>query len=268
VASRTADARQLQYETNLNLAECYNNIGKSNLAYIYQDTAIQFRDSIFKVAALNTKAFYNVKTDLAKVASEMESLKQKEKKQRISFIFFILLLSLAIVFTLIVYKLQHSKNKVLRELVKKNLEIIEDERKLSANLQQQIPIKKATRKTAENEKSESLYFNLTCWLEAEKRFAQKDLSLELVARELNTNREYLSRAINDKQIRFNDLINKYRVQEAIQILTDTSNKNGQFKLSYISSKVGFNSNSAFIDAFKKQTGLNPAEFRKNITIPE
>jgi len=259
---------QLQYEANLNLAKCYNDLQISNLAYLYQDTAIQFRDSVFKEAALSNKAFYDTKTDLAKVASEMDALKHKEKRQRISFILIFSLLSIITTFTLIVYKLQHSKNKVLRELVKKNLEIIEDERKLSASLQNQIPIKKNSRKVTESDKNQALYNCLTDWLETEKRYTQNDLSLELVAKELNTNRDYLSRAINDQEIRFNDLINKYRVQEAIQILSDSTKNNGQLKLSYISSVVGFNSNSAFIDAFKKQTGLNPAEFRKNITSPE
>jgi len=252
---------ELQFDANRNLALCYNNIGMNNLAYLYQDSAIQFRDRIFKEAALSTKAFYDTRADLAKAATEMESFKQKEKKQRITFVIFIFLLSFTIVFTLVVYKLQHSKNKVLRELVKKNLEIIEDERKLSASLRHQIPIKKTIRKSIENEKSETLYVNLICFLETNKRFTQNDLSLELIAKELNTNRDYLSRAINDKKLKFNDLINKYRVKEAIKIMTETGTKKSQLKLSYICDMVGYNSNSAFIDAFKKQTGMNPAQFR-------
>jgi AraC-like DNA-binding protein len=247
----------LQYDANLNLAKCYNSIGNTKLAYLYQDSAIQYRDSIFKEAALSTKAFYDTQKDLMKITSDMESLKQKEKKQRTAFLIFIFLLTLVIVFTLVVYTLQHSKNRVLKELVKKNLEIIEDDRKLSANLHHQIPLKKNTRKPAENDKLESLYNSLICFLETDKRFIQKDLTIEIIAKELNTNRDYLSKSINENQIKFNDLINKYRVQEAIKIMTN----NSQLKLSFVSDMVGFNSNSVFIDAFKKQTGMNPAQFR-------
>jgi len=153
-------------------------------------------------------------------------------------------------------------------LVRKNLKIIDEERKLSLTLQQQISTKKTTRKSTDTEKSDLLYTKLISWLENEKRFTQSDLTLESVARELSSNREYLSKAINDQNIRFTDLINKYRVQEAIRILTDSGTKNTQYKLSYIAFKVGFNSNSSFIDAFKKQTGLNPAEFRKNLYASE
>jgi AraC-like DNA-binding protein/tetratricopeptide (TPR) repeat protein len=260
--------KQLQFDANNNLAQCYKILKMDRLAYYYLDTAILNLDSAFHEASQTTKAFYETKADLVKVASKMEHLKQQQKKQHIMYLSVIMVLIILITLAFIIYRLQHSKNDFLKELVKKNVEIIEEERRFSMTLQQQILPRKTIRKSGDNEKSETLFNQLTCWLETEKRFTQADLSLELVAKELNTNREYLSRAINDQNIHFNDLINKYRVQEAIQILTDSGKKNAHFKLSYIANKVGFNSNSAFIDAFKKKTGLNPAEFRKNLYASE
>jgi len=260
--------KQMQYEANNHLALCYKDLGMVKQAYCYMDTSVQYLDSAFKASSLTTKALYETKVDLVKTSSEMETLRQLEMKKRIILISIILALTILIVLGLIIYRLQRSRNVVLKELVKKNLKIIDEERKHTIILQNQISTKKTTRKSSDTEKSELLYNKLIYWLENEKRYIQSDLSLESIAKELTTNREYLSKAINDQNIRFHDLINKYRVEEAIQILTDTGKTNTQFKLSYIAYKVGFNSNSAFIDAFKKQTGLNPAEFRKNLYASE
>jgi len=260
--------KQMQFEANYNLAQCYRDLNMDKPAYCYMDTSVQYLDSAFKAASLTTKALYETKVDLVKASSDMENLKRLEKGNHIILVSTILALLALIVFGHIIYWLQQSRNKVLKELVRKNLKIIDEERKLSLTLQQQISTKKTTRKSTDTEKSDLLYTKLISWLENEKRFTQSDLTLESVARELSSNREYLSKAINDQNIRFTDLINKYRVQEAIRILTDSGTKNTQYKLSYIAFKVGFNSNSSFIDAFKKQTGLNPAEFRKNLYASE
>lgn len=260
--------KQMLYETNNNLAQCYKDLKMDKQAFCYLDTSVQYLDSAFRKASLTTKALYETKVDLVKAASEMKFVKQQEKKERIFLYSVILVLAILIVLGMIIYRLQKSRNTVLKALVRKNLEIIREERKNFSPVQQHVSVRTNIRNTPDSKKSGLLYNKLTGWLETDNRFTQSDLSLELVAKELNTNREYLSRAINDRNIRFNDLINKYRVQEAIRILTDSNKRNSQFKLSYISSKVGFNSNSAFIDAFKKQTGLNPAEFRKNINATE
>lgn len=262
--ARKSQLKQMKYEANYNVAQCYKDLNMDNQAYSYLDTSVHYLDSAFRASSLTTKALYETKVDLVKASSDMETFKQQEKKHRIILISIILLLTILIAFGYIIYKLQQSRNDVLKELVKKNIEIIEEERKFSSNLQQQISTKRNVRKCNDTEKSDLLFNQLINWLETNLRFTQSDLSLELVAKELNTNREYLSKAINDQNIRFNDLINKYRIQEAIKILTYTGINKTQYKLSYIANKVGFNSNSAFIDAFKKQTGLNPAEFRKNL----
>lgn len=267
LASRSA-LKQMQYEANNNLAQCYRDLKMDKLAYCYLDTSVQYLDSAFRKASLTTKELYDTKVDLVKASSDVKYIRQQEKKQRIILGSIILVLTILIVFGLIIYRLQQSRNKVLKALVKKNLEIIKEERKNQASSQHHLSSRATSRTNTDTEKSELLFARLTSWLETDNKFTQSDLSLEMIAKELNTNREYLSRSINDRKIRFNDLINKYRVEEAIRILAESNKRNSQFKLSYISSKVGFNSNSAFIDAFKKQTGLNPAEFRKNMTATE
>jgi AraC-like DNA-binding protein len=226
-----------------------------------------FLDSAYNSVSKTTKVYYETKSDLVNASFDMERLKEKERKQRNIYLTVILGLILLISFTLIIYSQQQSKNRVLKALVKKNLQIIEDERKRNQSIANN-KTKKAGRAISTYEKSDLLYSNLLTWLEKDKQFKRKDLNIELIAKELNTNREYLSRSINEQNIRFNDLINKYRVEEAMQIFSDHSNKLNRYNLSVIASEVGFNSNSVFIEAFRKHTGMNPTQFRENANSTE
>jgi AraC-like DNA-binding protein len=262
------DFHLIKYETFDELAEDYRLTNSSDRAFRMLDTARMHIDSAYNTVSKTTKDFYETKSKLVDLSNNMERLKEKERKHRNVYLTIIVGLTALFIFAFIIYRLQHSKTKVLKVLVEKNLQIIEDERKLHASLQQQADNRKPARRNNDQEKHDFLYINLQSWLETNKQFARKDLSLELVAKELNTNREYLSRAISEQNIRFNDLINKYRVQEAIQILSDKNNRSSRYSLSAIASEVGFNSNSVFIDAFRKQTGMNPAQFRNNLNSTE
>jgi AraC-like DNA-binding protein len=161
-----------------------------------------------------------------------------------------------------------SRNQVLKSLVKKNLQLIDDERKLNEALHIQLSTKKLTRKSTDEDKDLLLYNELTDWLMQGKQFLRKDLTADSVARELGTNRDYLSRAISSQQLHFNELINKYRIEEAAKILSNKCDKRNRYNLNIIASDVGFKSMSVFIEAFRKQTGLNPAQFRSTACSEE
>jgi len=254
---------KLRYTIYRQLAESYLTPQGKSLSYMYLDSATQWLDNAFTSSAKASESFYNAKTDLIKAGIKMEKMQQQEKMNQNIFIFITLSLLAVTLFSFVVYRLQHSKNKVLQELVNKNLKILEDERALRSLLKTSSENKKINRKSTEPEKSELLYQSLINWLENDKKFRRNDLSLETVSKELNSNREYLSRSINNKEIRFTDLINKYRIEEAIEILSNPQNIKSRYTLSNISTEVGFNSDSVFIDAFKKQTGITPNQFRVN-----
>ena len=55
---------------------------------------------------------------------------------------------------------------------------------------------------------------------------------------------------------------EFHVKEAIRLLSDKNAKVGS--LDMIASLTGFNNRISFHRAFKKITGLSPAEFRKNV----
>jgi len=73
----------------------------------------------------------------------------------------------------------------------------------------------------------------------------------------------VSQVINEKLGKsFFELLASYRIEEAKTILSDAKKNN--LTIEEISEMVGYNSKTAFNNAFKKLTGKTPSEFRKSI----
>lgn len=82
------------------------------------------------------------------------------------------------------------------------------------------------------------------------------MSIAIPARELSV---LINQNLNQH---FYDFINSYRIENAMQILKDTSkNKVTILEILY---EIGFNTKSSFNTAFKKHTGNTPTEFRNNL----
>jgi len=96
----------------------------------------------------------------------------------------------------------------------------------------------------------------------EKRYYMKTSpSLPDLAKKINTSPNYLSQVINEKlNFTFLELINKYRIDEAKEMILDENLNDTIEGIGYL---VGFNSKSTFHSAFKKFTGQTPSEFKKS-----
>jgi AraC-like DNA-binding protein len=96
-------------------------------------------------------------------------------------------------------------------------------------------------------------------MNGEKIFCDEDLSIKRVADMLSIQPSQFSLYLNHRLgINFSTYINRYRVEEAIDMMKDDRRRS----LLSIAFAVGFNSKSVFYDAFTKQTGLSPAKYRK------
>jgi AraC-like DNA-binding protein len=134
------------------------------------------------------------------------------------------------------------------ELIKKDKELQEIKKK-----------EKYATSLLSDETNSLLYDNLLKLVEQEKMYMNNKLTIEDVAKKLNTNRTYLSQIINEKtNSNFNNFINKYRVQEAQICLLNDEIKS--YNIEGIAQSVGFSSKSTFNGAFKKFTGLTPSEY--------
>ncbi|TGL65747.1 AraC family transcriptional regulator [Leptospira sarikeiensis] len=100
---------------------------------------------------------------------------------------------------------------------------------------------------------------LEALMKKEKMYADEDLTLSQLADELKITNHQLSEFLNHRlSMKFSDYINFWRVEEAKILLLEDPDRS----ILAISESVGFNSKSAFNEAFKKFSDTTPSEFRK------
>jgi AraC-like DNA-binding protein len=165
---------------------------------------------------------------------ELELIKKRNK------IILILILVLVIQIVIIIScLLVNSLNKKVKtssaELVKKNLTQLNYEEKVNDLIKKQI-------NSSEN-RSDILYEKFNSWLEKEKKYLQPDIDLNMAAREIGTNRSYLSKSINQHGIGFNEIINRYRIREVIRIFENENEERNSYTLQKLATAVGFNTKS-------------------------
>ena len=96
------------------------------------------------------------------------------------------------------------------------------------------------------------------YMKTNKPYLNADLSLQKLAGLIETKPHYLSQVINQMhQCSFHKFINKYRIEEAKQLLLNTN-----LKVEAVAYDTGFSSISTFNTAFKAETKTTPSKFRK------
>ncbi len=107
------------------------------------------------------------------------------------------------------------------------------------------------------------FIDLLELMQQEKPFLSGDLTLDKLAKLLNTNRTYLSQTIKENtSSSFNDFVNEYRVDEARRMLSESEFEH--LSIEGIANSVGFNSKSTFNKSFKQFTGITPSYFRNSV----
>lgn len=110
------------------------------------------------------------------------------------------------------------------------------------------------------ELSQALLSELLTIMEQEAPHLDSQLSLPQLAERLGVSVNYLSQVINEQRKQnFFDFINSYRIEEAKRLLR--SPERDSKNILGIALDSGFNSKSAFYNAFKKHTGMTPGQFR-------
>ncbi|MBU1368485.1 MAG: tetratricopeptide repeat protein [Bacteroidetes bacterium] len=162
---------------------------------------------------------------------------------------------LAIILLLLFYRFRAKK---LRQQYELNLELM--------NKDVYQSVMPAFEKSTENQGEQNdhigyIYQRILDFFATEKPYTDSGLSINAIAESLNTNQNYISRAINEHSgMNFYYFLNKYRIAEARKLIEE----NGAygFSLEQIMLKSGFRSRSVFIEAFKKFTGMTPGQFLK------
>ena len=91
-------------------------------------------------------------------------------------------------------------------------------------------------------------------------YRDSTLTLQKLAQQLGTNRQYMSNYINrERNMTFYEYINEFRLEEA-KIMLESKNSESQQSMEDIAVMVGFNSYSTFLRSFKSKYGKTPSNY--------
>lgn len=246
----------------------YSKVGNKEQALAFFDSTLMinkyFQDKYSSLMLL--KAEQDLYETKARVMNEDMKAKEDAFKYKIFYgSIIILIISVGLIVSIVLY---HRNRMAYRALVYKNQEwasemlpyasyesadVLEEDDKSE---------EKAIEEEQPTQEDVALMKEVHELVSKEKIFKNADLTLDLMAKQMSINRNYLSKAINQTTGKnFNTYINEYRVKEAIKILSNE--KSDVISIDAIAFDVGFNNRTSFYQSFKKITGLSPSDFRSN-----
>jgi len=111
--------------------------------------------------------------------------------------------------------------------------------------------------------SQSLLNKLEKFEKSEK-YLRKDISVAWLAHHLDTNTKYLSEGIKiHRDNNFADYINGLKINYIINKLYENPVYR-KYKISYLAEECGYSTPRVFLNAFKKETGITPSYFIKEL----
>ncbi len=111
-------------------------------------------------------------------------------------------------------------------------------------------------------------------LESKKLYLNENFSIDTLAREVGTNRTYLSRSIKHcRQENFAGYINRIKIEHAKRLINERAEGvckkpqyNNPLDLEDIAIASGFGSRRSFVRCFRQLEGITPTQFKNHIII--
>jgi len=107
-----------------------------------------------------------------------------------------------------------------------------------------------------------LFARIEYLMQTEGVYRQNDLTIERLAERLDTNRTYISRAINQQAGKaFSSYVNSYRIDEAVRRLSDVDDDT---PLKALAQMLGYNHLQTFYTSFQSAIGMPPSKYREKL----
>ena len=107
-----------------------------------------------------------------------------------------------------------------------------------------------------------LFARIEYLMQTEGVYRQNDLTIERLAERLDTNRTYISRAINQQAGKaFSSYVNSYRIDEAVRRLSDVDDDT---PLKALAQMLGYNHLQTFYTSFQSAIGMPPSKDREKL----
>lgn len=192
--------------------------------------------------------------------STLQQVERSLTKNRIIIIILVVFLLALISLVLLLFERQ-SLRRLQRILFKQNRKLDLVENKLKA------PQHDRKEEGEEDESTRLLFEKMEQYIQENESYLVAQLGIMDLCRDLNTNANYLSKAIKAYSGgNFSKYVNGYRVRKAKELIKDLALDQGTAKnINEIYLHCGFNSYSTFFRVFKSDTGLSPNQYLKLLT---
>lgn len=260
-------ALQMTFDKDLNdlsavicrqLSEQYRLTGNEEQATHYHQRYMEMMEQTHS-RQLSHIAELNYINKLKKEEKHTQELEQRQQQQDLVLSAAIFVLVIVMLSAILLWK----KNRQLKE---RNRSLYEKNRQVMRVEADEQNLRKAYSKSnLNNEQRESLILRIEEALNDADIICQQDFTLNKLAKLINSNTTYTSQVINEKYgMTFSNLIGSYRVKVACQWMEDPE-RYGNITIEAIATGTGFKSRTAFVNAFKRETGLKPSEYLRMAT---
>jgi len=231
------------------IARGYKLLGDNKKALVYIEEAAEISDIIAKRTL--AKEINNIEAKHNVAREQTKTLKEKNKRQ---LIFYSALTIVLLLITLSSFF--YIRSKTYKKRFNKLITAIENKPK-------KAPIKNNKLSGVPSKIVKDILQKLERF-EKKNQYLTKNLTLNLVAENLETNSTYLSKVINFyKDKNFTTYLNEARVNYAAYKLKNDK-RFQKYTIKAIADECGFNNAESFSLAFHKKTGLYPSYFIKQL----
>lgn len=195
--------------------------------------------------------------EIPKLHAEKKIILSEKQQQQNRFKKIVIALVILVFLVLIGFSVQYKKRKTAQRRFQ---EVIKSKK---SNGTKNKPQETAKTLAIPSEIIEEIVSKLDVF-EKENGFISNEITLNFLAKELNTNPNYLSKIVNHvKQCSFSNYINNLRVEYAIEQLKSNPTYI-KYTIKAIASEVGFNNVQSFSKAFSNSKGINPSYFIREL----
>ncbi len=251
------------------ISYCYEHLGDYSEAFAYLKGYQTRMDSMWIARQAHNLNKMRVANEVQLNESTL-SRQQNMLKTRQAYIIVLTVIGIILAGGVVMmWWLYRRKERLICVVVEREQESLLREKLLRQSLDQaRAEWSKATEKVVSQpslseDKMEDLMMRFNELMAEKKVYTDSSVSIKSLADALDTNRTYLSNAINHTFGKsFPQVLAEYRVRAAIEMMSDPT---CTLPLKAIASEVGFSSASVFFTTFRNVVGMTPAAYRSSIS---
>ena len=221
-------------------------------------------DSILHENKYNISNIINKNYDTPNLLSEKQKLISDLGSQNLKLFWGIGIISLILAILILLYTKNVNKIKLYKKQAK---ELIKESEKRNLEKEIEVDDKNNTKDfvSYKSKLPQGILENLNLRFmnfEEDKKYLNRNLTMDELAKDFETNRDYLSKAVNElKGKNFPQYINELRINYIVKQLKDNPNLQ-KYTIAGIAEEAGYNNSESFTNSFKKITGTLPSYYIK------